>query len=79
MNKRIYGMLSLPLSINGPYQSQGVKLGGKKKSPVRSRVVGCDKCGASRCTLRKLKVGFGRDAKERLLCPKCYAKESKNA
>ena len=79
MNKRIYGMLSLPLAINGPYQSQGVKMGGRKKSPVRSRVVGCDKCGAARCTLRKLKVGFGRDAKERLLCPKCYAKESKNA
>lgn len=79
MNKRIYGMPSLPIAISGPYQAQGVKMGGRKKSPVRIRVVGCDKCGASRCTLRKLKTGFGKDAKERLLCPKCYAKESKNA
>lgn len=79
MNKRLYGLLSLPMVINGPYHVQELKFNGRKKSTVRGRRVGCDKCGASRCTLRKLKVGFGLDSKERLLCPKCYAKESKNA
>lgn len=79
MNKDLLRLLAIPMAFDGPYSTQGVKIGRSKRSPVRSRVVGCDRCGASRCTLRKLKVGFGRDAKERLLCPKCYAKESKNA
>lgn len=79
MNKRLYGLLSLPMVFDGPYSTQGMKMGSSKRTPVRGRLVGCDKCGASRYTLRKLKVGFGRDSKERLLCPKCYAKESENA
>lgn len=79
MNKNIAGLLAIPMLFDGTFTTQGMKLGSSKRTPVRGRLVGCDKCGASRCTLRKLKVGFGRDAKERLLCPKCYAKESENA
>lgn len=79
MNKDIAGLLAIPMLLGGPFTTQGMKMGSSKRTPVRGRLVGCDKCGASRCTLRKLKVGFGRDAKERLLCPKCYAKESENA
>ena len=79
MNKDFMRLLAIPMMFDGPYSTQGMKMGSSKKSPVRGRMVGCVRCGASQCTLRKLKVGFGRDAKERLLCPKCYAKESKNA
>ena len=79
MNKDVAGLLAIPMLLGGPYTTQGMKIGSSKKSPVRGRLVGCVRCGASRCTLRKLKTGFGKDAKERLLCPKCYAKESKNA
>lgn len=74
MNKRLYGLLSLPMVFGGPYQAQELKLGSKKKSAVRGRLVGCSKCGASQVTLRKVKVGMFRDAKEILLCPKCYEK-----
>ena len=79
MNKDLMRLLAIPMMFDGPYSTQGMKMGSSKRTPVRGRQVGCGKCGASRCTLRKLKVGFGRDSKERLLCPKCYAKESKNA
>ena len=74
MNRRLYGLLTLPAIFNGPYQAQELKLSGKKKSAVRGKVVGCSKCGATQVTLRKAKEGMFRDKKEFLLCPKCYAK-----
>ena len=79
MNKDLMRLLAIPMMFDGPYSTQGMKMGSSKRTSVRGRLVGCVRCGASQCTLRKLKTGFGKDAKERLLCPKCYAKESKNA
>ena len=67
MNKDLMRLLAIPMMFDGPYSTQGMKMGSSKRTPVRGRLVGCDKCGASRCTLRKLKAGFGRDSKERLL------------
>ena len=79
MNKRLYGLPSLPVAFDAPRRDQELRLGGGKKSPIQGSRVGCVWCGASKCTLRKLKVGSGRYQKERLLCPRCYARESNNA
>lgn len=64
MNKRMFGMFPVPETYSPALLGQQ-PFGGKKKSPVKTRAVGCSRCGARQVTLRK--NGNGQ-----LLCPKCY-------
>ena len=66
MNKRFFGMFPVPETYDPILLGQQPFQGTRKKSPVKSKPVGCGRCGARGVTLRWNRT------KTRKVCPKCY-------